>query len=159
MEVQVLLATPKGLSMEYYGKEKNVYQGIWIAFVVMFIAPVVSFFIVYNSMMRFNNCPEEVIIKISIGTAGIVGVAFCFICLFHDFAHDLFGAFINRIKDSIYYFPPFSKDGIKWYFYQFIHDGGPIMWVFLLIMAFYAFLAVFGVKSFVDWWQSVQAAK
>ena len=138
--------------MEHYGKKKQVYHGIVIPFVVIILMPIVCFFIVYSQIIKYSNLPHEVIMNICLGIAGICGFCFCMICMLSGFVHDIFLAWIRRIKETIAYFPPFSKDAFKWYFYNFIYDGGPILWIFLFIMVVYIIIGAYNITAFCNWY-------
>ena len=90
--------------------------------------------------------------NICLGIAGICGFCFCMICMLNGFVHDIFLAWIRRIKETIAYFPPFSKDAFKWYFYNFIYDGGPILWIFLLIIVVYTIIGAYNITAFCTWY-------
>ena len=138
--------------MEYMAKEKRIYNGIWIAFVVILLMPVACFFICYTQIGRYFNYPQDMLIKLCLGIAGLEGVFFCFLCTFHGFVHDIVLAWFRRVKETIQYFPPFSKDAFSWYFYNFLHDGGPIFWIFVAILIAYALTSAYGFSTFFTWY-------
>ena len=154
MEVQVLLATPSIfiIFMEYEGKEKKVYHGIWIPFIILILVPIGLFFLFYWAVCYFSKLPQDSLIKMCLGFAGLEGFLFGLICLISGFIHDLFIAMIDRIKDTIEYFPLFSKEAFKWYFYQFKKDGGIIIWIFLLLLTIFAAISIYGFASFMNWY-------
>ncbi len=138
--------------MEYEGKEKRVYHGIWIPFILIVLVPTGCFFLFYWAIGHFSKLPQDALIKMCLGFAGLEGFLFGMICLISGFIHDLFLAMINRIKDTFEYFTPFSKDAFKWYFYQFKQDGGIIIWVFLLLIIAFLIISIYGFTSFMDWY-------
>ena len=140
--------------MEYDGKEKKVYKGIWIPFLCMIFVPAICFALFYGVFTRFTSHPQDIVIKMSLGFSGTIGFLFCMICLVCGFIGDLFTAFINRIKDTVEFFKPFSKEAFHWYFYQFKRDGGIIMWLFFLFLIAFAIIGVYGFVSFFSWYNA-----
>ena len=156
MEVQVFLATPFLFFedfMEHQGKEKNVYKGIWIAFIVLLMVPAV-FFLLFFSVIKSNYEGQKLenLIYASLTFSCAVGFLFCLVLIFTGFIKDLFVALIDRIKETFEYFTPFSKDATKWYFYKFWKDGGIIMWLFLLTMVAYLVITIISASKTLDWY-------
>ena len=134
--------------MEYYGKEKNYYHGMWIGFLIMILFPATmfgAFFLIFNAIDKYS---VNQAIYMSFGFAGLVGFVFAIICIFAGFLRDLLSALFNRIRDTIEYFGFFSKDGIKFYFREFIIGGGPILWTFFILMFAYLGVSIYGFISF-----------
>ena len=142
--------------MEFTGKEKKVYKGIWIPFLIIVIVPFAFYFFFHYILSKFEvPYPEHVMFYMSIGFAGVVGSAFGFSCLFSGFVHDIFLAMINRIKDTLEFFDFGSKEAFKWYFSEFINDGGIILWIFLLELAANVFIMLFGFINFYNWYFAI----
>lgn len=140
--------------MEYEGKEKRIYHGIWIPFLLIIVFPTVCYFIFYAVFTHFTNHPHDIVIKMSLGFAGIIGTLFCLSCLLCGFLTDLLKAFGRRIKETISYFKPFSKQAFSWYFEQFKHDGGILIWLFFLILIAFIIIGIYGFVSFFSWYNA-----
>ncbi len=140
--------------MEYYGKEKKVYQAIWIAFLGLILFPGVVGFIFYACAGYYFDYPLDIDIKIAMAFGGMVGVLFCIICILTGFIGDVFTSLIDRIRETHDYFPKLNKEAIRWYFYRFKVDGGFILWGFLLIFAAYIGCTLFGFFSFFVWYNA-----
>lgn len=135
-------------NMEHYGKEKKVYSGIWIPFILIIAVPTVNYFLFFWAISQFSKLDNTLVMYTSIAFAGLTGVLFFIGCLISGFVHDLFEAMIYRIKDTIEFFGWFSIDGIKYYFREFIHDGGPILWMFFILMLGIIAVTIFGFVKF-----------
>ena len=129
--------------MEYYGKEKRPYRGIWIAFINMIIFPIMIYGLFYWAMTSKTTLPHDEIVYMCLGFAGLVGLIYSIICILVGMIGDLFEAMITRIRETIQFYGFFTKRGCKYYWYNFIHDGGSIMWGFFLFM-----FANIGVSAF-----------
>lgn len=134
--------------MEYYGKNKKPYRGIWIAFIAMLAVPVAFFALFYFAIMTKVTVNNQYAFYISLSFSALVGFVFGVICILTGLISDLFAAMVARIKETLTYFGLFSKDGLKYYFNEFIHDGGPIMWGFLLLMGIFAVVSIIGFANF-----------
>ena len=141
--------------MEYYGKKKRVYRGIGIAFAALIGLPLALFVLFYWAIALHNSYPQEVIIYISMAFAGMAGFIFGITCLIAGFVHDIFIAMIDRIKDVCEFFDFGSKEAFAWYFNEFIHDGGIILWLFLLIMGGLLASSILGFSNFFNWYFSL----
>ena len=142
--------------MEYYGKKKRLYNGIPIAFVVMIFVPVFFFFLFYGVFNRFFDYPNDIKIAMAIGFSMLVGTIFDIICIACGFLTDLFASMIERMRNFKEYYGKISKESLSWYFSEFVHDGGPIMWIFLLIMIATIFASAFGFGYFLSWYRSIK---
>ena len=72
-----------------------------------------------------------------------MGFIFGLMCIVAGFTKDLFRLLGDRIQETHEMFGFFSKEGFKWYVHRFIDDGGPILWLFLLIVVGFAFTSAF----------------
>ena len=125
--------------MEFDGKEKKIYHGIWIPFVLILLVPVGIFFLCFGGLSHFTqHYSDDLLLYTCLSIAFFCGFLFGLICLLSGFIHEQFLLLIDRIRDTFDYFKPFSKDAIKWYFYNFKKDGGIIIWIFLLILVGFA---------------------
>lgn len=140
--------------MEFEGKEKRVYHGIWIPFLLIILVPTICYIGFYLCFSRFTDHSQDIVIKMSLGFSGLIGVLFCLICLISGFIHDLFVAMINRIRDVFEYFKPFSKEANRWYFEQFKQDGGIIIWIFFLLLFSFLAISIYGFTAFFSWYNS-----
>ena len=134
--------------MEYYGKNKNYYRGIWIGFLIMLLFPAslfALFFVIFNSLERYSLAQ---IIYMCFAFSGLAGFGFAILCILSDFLRDLLSAMVDRIRDTAEFYGFFSKDGIKYYFHEFIIGAGPILWTFILLMFTYIGLSIYGFISF-----------
>ena len=134
--------------MEYYGKNKKPYRGIWIAFVTMFLVPVAFFALFYFAIMSKITVNNQYAFYISLSFSGLVGFIYGVICILSGLISDLFSAMVTRVRETLTYFGLFSKDGFKYYIHEFINDGGPIMWGFLLLMGSFAVISIIGFANF-----------
>ena len=134
--------------MEHYGKEKKIYKGIWISFVAMLVVPVALFLLFYFAIMGKITANNNYAFYISLAFSGLLGFMFGLVCILSGLIHDYFVAMINRIRDTIEFYGFFSKRGLSYYFTEFVHGGGPIMWGFLLLMSLFAVISVIGFANF-----------
>ncbi len=119
--------------MEYYGKNKKIYNGVWFPFITILVFPVIVFFL-FKYVFTWTGRESEAD-KLAFAFASLCAVFFDLSCMAHGFIHDCFIGFVRRIKETLEYFKPFSKGSWSYYFHMFIEDGGPIMWIFILIFA------------------------
>lgn len=138
--------------MEYYGKEKKIYQAIWIPFLGLLTFPGACFTIFYLCVGYYLDYPTYIDIDIALFFAGMIGVLFCVICILTGFIGDVFSSLIDRIKETREFFPKFDKEARKWYFYRFKRDGGFILWGFILILLLYISCTLCGFFSFFSWY-------
>ena len=77
-------------SMEHDAKEKNVYKGIWIAFLVLIAVPVAFFFLFYN-VLKSNYEGQQIdnLIYASLTFSCTVGFLFCLILIFTGLIKEL----------------------------------------------------------------------
>ena len=136
--------------MEHLGKEKKPYHGIWIPFILMLILPAGVFCLLYFVITRYQSGSTAYAFSISLALSFLVGFLFAISCLIAGFLHDQFVALAVRIKDTHDYYGLLTKEGIKYYFGEFIHDGGPIVWIFFIITIA---LAVVSAIDFVQFFQ------
>ena len=130
--------------MEFQGKEKRPYHGIWIAFIAMIAFPAVIFGVLYWAVSNKTSYSHDEIFYMLLGFVGAIGVFFCVILILTGMIGDLFEAMIKRIRETHDYYGLLSKEGFSYYWYNFFHDGGPIMWLFFLVMIGYAVTSVLG---------------
>ena len=135
--------------MEHEGKKKNPYKGIYIGFIFVILVPIVFYFLFYAVLNRVGNTPIMAV-YMSLTFAGLIGVLFDAICIISGLITDLFVNFFRRIKNTLTYFRPFEKGSYSFYFRQFIEGGGPLLWIFLLLFAATAVMAIFGAVNFLS---------
>ena len=104
--------------------------------------------LLYWAITSKTSLPHDEVVYMCLGFAGLVGFLYSIICILVGLIADLFEAMITRIKETLQFYGPFSKDGFKYYWYNFFHDGGPIMWGFFLFMLANAATSVFGFVKF-----------
>ena len=144
--------------MEHEGKKKKPYHGIWIPFLAILIVPTIAYIIFYN-VIKLNFVAEDTIhIHTALFFAGAVGFVFDIICVLSGFLSDLIKAFKNRISETHELFGLFTKEGFKYYWSSFFHDGGPIFWVFILISVAHAVIGVVGLITFLEWYRAQDGA-
>ena len=142
--------------MEEYGKQVNVYRGIWLAFVMSFVIPILAFSLVFYTVNRFFDHPLNITIDISLGYAGLCGCLFMLLCLFNNAAGDLWRALGERIRETRELFGGiFNKEGFKWYMQRFLEDGGPLIWIMLLMSLIYAGISAYGFINMYNWYISL----
>jgi len=139
--------------MEHEGKEKKVYHGIWIPFLFIVLVPVICFLIFFFVLTNVTDHPQDIVIKISLGFSGIIGVLFALICLISGFIHDVFLAFVDRVKEVFEFFTPFTKEATRWYFYRFKEDGGIIFWIYFLLLISFLAVGIYGFVAFFTWYK------
>ena len=137
--------------MEHYGKEKRIYHGIAIPFILMFVVPAIFFAMFYfaigTSILHYSDIA---IFYLSLGFAGLTGCLFDITCVLVGFISGYFIAIPKRIAFLISNVKIFKGKAFKWYFEQFIEQGGPIFWGFVLVfLSMIAFTVVGFVQFFV----------
>ena len=141
--------------MEEPGKAKKPYHGIWIPFILILIVPLIAYVVFYN-VIKYNFVAEDIIhVYAALFFSGLVGSVFDIICILSGFVSDLFVAFAERIKETKEMFGLFTKEGFKYYWHCFFHDGGPIFWILLIIIIGHAIMALIGAKGFFEWYFSL----
>ena len=133
--------------MEHYGKNKNPYKGIAIPIIIAIGLPIGMYFFFYPFLNVKNNTPTMAM-YMSLSFAGLVGVLFDLICFFHGLLSDLIQGLFLRIKETISFFGFFKKGAMSYYFSCFMHDGGPILWIFVLIFGATIAMMTFGLVNF-----------
>ena len=139
--------------MEENGKHVNLYRGIWLAFLGMFLLPGTCFGVFFAVINGFFHHPLYITFDISLAFAGLVGVLFVIICFLAGLADGLFGGIGDRISETREMFGGiFNKYGFKWYVQRFVDDCGIIFWAGILILLTYAFLSAYGFINFFAWY-------
>ena len=143
------------LYMEHYGKEKKLYHGIVIPFILIVLVPIVLFILFRFVITQFVYYEDMIANYMAMTFTGIVTFLIYLYFIFWGFIHDLFIAMIDRIKDVFEFFDFGSKEAFDWYFYRFKQDGGIILWLYLLIFAANIVMCLFGAFSFFNWYNSL----
>lgn len=130
--------------MEHYGKEKKLYKGIWIAFIALLAFPAAIFGLLYWAIEVNTLYSPLEITYTCLAFAGLVGLLFCITLILTGLIDDLFEGMKKRIRETYEFYGLFSKDSWSYYWYSFVHDGGPIMWGFFTVMLAYAGISIFG---------------
>ena len=142
--------------MEQYGKQINVYRGMWIAYICMFAFTAGAFALILYIITRYFDHPFNVSLNISLGYAGTIGALLTLICFFYAAAKDLLAALVDRIRETKELFGGiFNKNGFEWYKTRFIEDGGFVLWSFLPIFIAYVCIAAYGYVGFYNWYITV----
>lgn len=140
--------------MDCTGKNERPYRGMIFPFIAMLLVPVVLFFICYFAIKKTYYNQDEVAIPSSLFFAGLSAVGFGLFC----FCKGLFSYFIpkftERIRETHELFGLFTKDGMKYYFYCFVSDGGPLFYAFVLVELFYIGVCLYGLFNFLDWYNT-----
>ena len=144
------------LYMEHYAKEKKIYKGIWIPFIVMVLVPAIFFVVLYFAIMNNVTTNQNYVLYICFSFSGLVGFLFGIICILSGLISDYFAAMINRIKETVEFYGFFTKRGFSYYFYEFIRCGGPLMWAFLLVIAGFAVMSAIGFVNFFQVYKSIK---
>ncbi len=142
--------------MEHIGKERKLYNGIAIPFILILVIPV-GFYYFFNVIFtKFTDHTAEVIIYMSLGFAGLVGTLFNTIFIIDGFIHDLFISFIMRLARLFSEIKVFKKKAFAWYFEDFKENGGIIIWIFLLIYVATLCMCIYGFSKFGMWYASLK---
>ena len=139
--------------MEYYGKEKRWYHGVWIGFVAAIAFPAILFAVFYVVSSIYETINRFYAFYIALAFSGLAGFIFAITCIMTGFTHDLFVSMIDRIRDTREFYGFFTKDGLKYYLHEFVYCGGPILWLFLLITASFAVCSIIGFANFFQFYQ------
>ena len=132
--------------MEELGKHKQPYRGIVIPFLIMIALPIGSYFFLSWIISRNHEITKQ-ITDMCIGFAGIIGVCFDLLVVGFGFIGDLLRALVHRIKETLEYYRPFEKGSWSYYFSLFIRDGGPILWIFIILILITAGVASYGLVN------------
>lgn len=138
--------------MEYYGKEKRLYHGIWAPLILIIVIPVALFFFFKAVFLRFASYDIYPLNNMSLGFAGLVTSLFGISCLLSGIFYDLFKAMINRIKETLEFFDFGSKEAFSWYFYEFVREGGIILWTFILFTIANIVMTIIGFFNYFNWY-------
>ena len=135
--------------MEYQGKEKKPYRGIYIAFIVMIAVPIGLYFFFYAILNIKNNTPEMAR-YMSLTFAGAASILFDLLCAGYGFIGGMLIDLFKRIKNTLSLFKPFEKGSCSFYFNQFIHDGGPILWLFFIVFGATIGMMTYGLVNYLE---------
>ena len=137
--------------MQYQWKEKKVYHGVAIPFIIFIVFPIGMYFLFRFFISHYNSLPDFALNNMALGFAGLTSTIFGLGCLLSGIIYYQFVAMITRIKETIYYYGFGSKEGFKWYFGEFWRDGGIIMWLFFLVLAADVVITTIGFTNYFSW--------
>lgn len=141
--------------MEHYGKETNIYKGIWIAFIFLLLVPVFVYFFLYGFLERFHtDYPAEIIAYMSLGFASTIAVLFDLISWITGFLNGLVSSMCRRVYNLFSNIKIFKGKAFKWYLESFVRNGGFILWGFILILIASIITGVIGFYQFFSWYNA-----
>ena len=140
--------------MEYEGKKKSLYRGIWIPFVLMVAVPTILYFVFYFAIGTFSTLPHHIVVDVALGFAALVGTLFMISCWIAGFLSGFFSAWFKRIYMLFTNIKIFKGKAIRWYFEDFVRTGGIILWLFFLFLILNILLSLFGFISFFVWYRA-----
>ena len=141
--------------MEHYGKEKKIYHGFIIPYIVMIVVPIVLYFPFYYAIKHFSKFPDIIIVYMSIAFSALIGVLFEISCIISGFVHDNFLAMLARIRALFSNYKIFKKQAFKWYWDDFKETGGIIFWIFVLVFLATTTVCVYYFIRFFAWYGSL----
>lgn len=119
--------------MEYEGKEKSPYHGVWIVCAVMIIVPFVFFGVLYWAMSaNSSETPYACLYtSLSIGFAlgSLTHLSFVIVGLFRG----TFAVVINRWVEFFANAKISVKGAFRWYWQSVKHDG-IVFWLYFVII-------------------------
>lgn len=141
--------------MEHYGKETNIYKGIWISFIVLISVPVFFYFFFYGVIGKTYDLPQETLVYTCLAFASVVSFLFNLICWVTGFLNGLVSSMVRRIYNLFANIKIFKGKAVRWYFESFVRNGGFILWGFIIFFIVSAIIGVIGFYHFFTWYNAI----
>ena len=135
--------------MEHYGKKSNPYRGIVIALFCVIAFSIGVFFLILWIVNRYDSHTSIVNVQGTLGFTGLISALTMIVIFFSHLDSTFFVDIRNRIDETRSLFGKVCcKEGIKYYYDMFVEDGGPIMYVVILMFITYVVMSIYGFSSF-----------
>ena len=135
--------------MEYQGKEKSPYYGVWQSAVILTIVPIAVTLFFYWVIGKYSNMNDQQVLYSSIAFG--CGVAFLFqlMCIIAGLFKGTLKVVINRLKEFVSNLSISAKFAFTYYF-ENIKSEGIVFWIFFVIIGTTLFMTLFGVFSYIS---------
>ena len=119
--------------MEYQGKNKSPYKGVFGTCLIMTVIPIALYFIVYLIVTKFTNQPKQLNVNFSLMIGVGCGFIFQLSCVLAGLLKGTFSVVINRVKEFFSNLTINFKFAIK-YYWDDIKSEGVVFWIYFLLM-------------------------
>ena len=140
--------------MEHYGKEKNIYHGVAIPYIIMVLLPALMFIMFFSIFTYWTEHPREIVVYMSLAFSTLVAVLFDISCIIAGLVHDNFIFMTKRIANYFANVRIFKKKAREWYWEDFKENGGIILWLFIIVFLATVAVCVFGFVKFGVWYHT-----
>ncbi len=135
--------------MEYEGKTKSPYKGVFGSALLLAIVPVILYFLVFLVVSKFKNQAKEITVNFSLMIGVGSGLLFQLTCILSGLIKGTFKVVVNRVKNFFSNLSINFKFAIK-YYWEDIKSEGVVFWIYFLIVGSTFGLALVGIiKSYI----------
>lgn len=134
--------------MEYDGKQKGPYYGVWQVCVILLLVPLIVYLIINDAFNSWTNLDKKTILITSIFISGICGILFYLIAIISGLFKGTFIVVVRRIYNLFSNAKLSIKEALKIY-WDDIKMEGIVFWIYLIIfllfvgITFYSGLELF----------------
>ena len=135
--------------MEYEGKNKSPYYGVWQSALLMIAAPVAMYFFFKIPFVTYSKMSKEEIHYCSLAFGCGVAFLFQFSCVIAGLFKGTLKVVINRLKEFFGNLSISVKFAYKYYF-ENIKEEGVVFWIFFVIITTTLGVTLFGIFSYIS---------
>ena len=135
--------------MEYEGKNKSPYYGVWQSALLMIVAPVAMYFFFKIPFVTYSKMSKEEIHCCSLAFGCGVAFLFQFSCVQAGLFKGTLKVVINRLKEFFGNLSISVKFAYKYYF-ENIKEEGVVFWIFFVIITTTLGVTLFGIFSYIS---------
>ncbi len=132
--------------MEYQGKEKGPYYGVWQTSLLLISIPIIFYFILYYFIAKFQGS-SELAKYTAMGFGFGIGSLFNISCAIAGLFKGTFKVVKKRIRDLFSNFRVSIKFAFK-YYWEDIKSEGIVFWIYFFMILTFIILAIAAFNSF-----------
>lgn len=129
--------------MEYTGKNKSPYYGLWQTCLLLISVPTILFLIIFYLFEKFQDYPKILNCYASMGLGFGIGALFQFTCIIAGLFKGNFIVVVKRISNFFENLSVSFKFAVKYYF-EDLKMYGCAFWFYFLIIVVCVILSIIG---------------
>ena len=129
--------------MEYVGKNKSPYYGVFLSSLLLIIVPILSFLLFFSIMNRYPDLNDQEVIYTSLFFGCGVAWIFQCSCVLAGLLKGTFKVVIDRLKEFFGNLSISIKFAFK-YYWENIKSEGVVFWIYFIIINSTLALAIYG---------------
>ena len=135
--------------MEYEGKNKSPYYGVWQSALFLTIAPILMYFFFKIIFIKYSRMSANQIHYSSLAFGCGVAFLFQFSCVIAGLFKGTLKVVLRRLKEFFSNLTISIKFAYKYYF-ENIRQEGVVFWIFFVIIGATLFATVFGIFKYIS---------